>query len=130
MPPLRFWCLAVTCSDLPDHGQAISRGSLQQVRGGGPAALLTAEGEAQERLALPPISPGRTSVDTYRTARRFSLLFSYSAGEAGRTVRPSRPGAAYLQDYLAVDRTGGCVLVWVAGNATTGLPVHSPGSSC
>jgi hypothetical protein len=68
-----FWCLAVTCSDLPDHGQAISRGSLQQVRGGGPAALLTAEGEAQERLALPPISPGRTSVDTYRTARRFSL---------------------------------------------------------
>src|SRR5689334_7518753 len=71
MPPLRFWCLAVTCSDLPDHGQAISRGSLQQVRGGGPAALLTAEGEAQERLALPPISPGRTSADTYRTARRF-----------------------------------------------------------
>ena len=27
-------------------------------------------------------------------------------------------------EYLAVDRTGGYVLVWMAGNSTTGHPLH------
>jgi hypothetical protein len=38
------------------------------------------------------------------------------------TVSPVYP--LFGGEYLAVDRTGGYVLAWMAGNATTGLPLH------
>src|SRR6185437_13182524 len=58
MPPSGSRCLAVTCSDLPDHGQAISRGLPPAGQGGWTCGT----------------AHGRTSAETYRTVGRFILL--------------------------------------------------------
>jgi len=63
----------VTCSDLPDHGQAISRGLPPAGQGGWTCGT----------------AHGRTSADTYRTAGRFSLWSSIRAGpERGANLLP------------------------------------------
>ena len=65
MPPSGSRCLAVTCSDLPDHGQAISRGLPPAGQGGWTCGT----------------AHGRTSADTYRTVRRFSFWSAIRAGQ-------------------------------------------------
>jgi hypothetical protein len=65
MPPSGSRCLAVTCSDLPDHGQAISRGLPPAGQGGWTCGA----------------AHGRTSADTYRTVRRFSFWSAIRAGQ-------------------------------------------------
>src|SRR5947207_3941647 len=64
MPPSGSRCLAVTCSDLPDHGQAISRGLPPAGQGGWTCGT----------------AHGRTSADTYRTVGWFSLWSGIRAG--------------------------------------------------
>src|SRR5689334_3933765 len=69
MPPSGSRCLAVTCSDLPDHGQAISRGLPPAGQGGGPAALLT----AVRQLIRTERSGGSVSGQLFAPARRSSV---------------------------------------------------------
>src|SRR5690242_11970968 len=70
MPPSGARCLAVTCSDLPDHGQAISRGLPPAGQGGWTCGT----------------AHGRTSADTYRTVRWFSLWSVIRAGQGVTAV--------------------------------------------
>src|SRR5690348_16361048 len=66
MPPSGSRCLAVICSDLPDHGQAISRGLPPAGQGGWTCGT----------------AHGRTSADTYQTIGRFSLWPGIRAASA------------------------------------------------
>src|SRR5215470_439685 len=75
-----FRCLAVTCSDLPDHGQAISRGLPPAGQGGWTCGT----------------AHGRTSADTYRTVGWFSLWSAIRTNQVRRTRAdvPARRGPA------------------------------------
>jgi len=74
MPPSGSRCLAVTCSDLPDHGQAISRGLPPAGQGGWTCGT----------------AHGRTSADTYRTVRRFSFWSVFAPASCTCPSRRSR----------------------------------------
>jgi hypothetical protein len=82
----------------------------------GPLPVLV-DPDGRELITLVKSSSGGSSYDVVKTSiatgRVVSVLGSVSQ------VYPLSGG-----EFLAADRTGGYVLAWMAGNATSGLPLH------